>query len=162
MSPKKLATGITLLGVFIGLLVNFGDARTELVKLWPTIAAVLPVLALGGALGGVTLVGGQVWRWYVDRRPTSPEERFQQLVPDIEWWVVLDKDASVWTDPLEQAELSTRYFKTRNALTALGVGLPDEPDDLVKLLVSAKLGKLAKARGWFPLQPKDDGPAASD
>ena len=161
MSLKKLATGIALLGGSIGLLVNFGDARTELVKLWPTIAAVLPVLALGGAFGGVTLVGGQVWRWHVARRPTSPEERFQQLVPDIEWWLVLDKDSVAWTD-LERAELSTRYLRTRDALTALGVGLPDEPDDCVTLLISAKLGKLAKAREQFPLQAQNDDPAASE
>ena len=161
MSLKKLATGIALLGGSIGLLVNFGDARTELVKLWPTIAAVLPVLALGGALGGVTLIGGSVWRWHVARRPTSPEERFHQLVPDIEWLFTLHEDAAPSTE-LGRAENAAGYFRTRDALTALGVGLPDEPDDLVKLLVSAKLGKLAKARRWFPLQPKDDGPAASD
>ena len=98
MSLKKLATGIALLGGFIGLLVNFGDARTELVKLWPTIAAVLPALALGGAFGGATLIGGCVWRWHVARRPPPPEERFRQLVPDIEWMVTLDEDAAAWTD----------------------------------------------------------------
>ena len=160
MSLKKLVTGITILGVFIGLLVNFGDARTELVKLWPTIVAVLPVLALGGALGGVTLVGGQVWRWYVDRRPLPRGERFRQLAPDIEQILRCDNEQSDSTSfPMKSIRL---YTRTIIHLNALGVRLPKEEADSLKLLILAEAGKLEKARKLFPLRAQKDKRGESD
>lgn len=153
----KLVSGITLVGTCLGLLTNLWEARTALANLGSIIGAVLPVLALGGVCGGLTLIAG--WMW--ELRPPSPEVRLRHLVPDLEWWVELDSSMPIPAD-IDGAELQVRYLRTKDALTELGVQLPHSQEDCVKLLVFATLGKLKEARKRFPLQPNDDGPVAID
>ena len=164
MGLKTFSAGMSIVAASIAILANFRSASTALVELWPVMEPALPILGLSGAVGGLTLVGGCVWKWYVARqpkRPPGPEEGFRQLAPDVEWWY-RERGQQYPTNLDEQADVMTRYRRTRDALTALGVTLPEESEHCVRFIVMARLGELAKARKQFPLQPKDDGPVVSD
>ena len=159
MRLKTLAAGVGILAGYIAILANFGNARTQLVELWPTIRAVLPVLALAGAFGAATLIGGCVWRWHVARRPLPPSEHFHQLSVQIRGVVnyfVRDVDShSIWLD------MVTHSARTAEDLATLGVRLPKSEEECTELLLLAEKGQLAEARKRFPHRSETGKPPAN-
>ena len=136
---------------FVGFLANIGGARAELAAMWPTVAALLPVLALGGAAGTGVLLLQNGWRWYAPRRQS---ERFRRLAPQIrEEIAAIDPRRDVLKDPPLSESLANR-LQTSHALKRLGVELPDSPADLTSLLVLAQQRRLRVARKCHPLPSK--------
>lgn len=152
---KKIAFGVSMLVGATAFLANFGAARTTLAMLWPSVTAVLPVLALAVAAGGAVLIYEPVRRSFALRRPS---ERFRRLAPAIE------RMASRSQEPASTRSEWIRHIKqldeTRNeleALTPLGVGMPKDQDDYIDLLLLAQKAQLAEARKRFPLPDESDG-----
>ena len=141
----------------LGILADLGGARTTLAELWPTIAALLPVLAVTGAFLAVVPLGVDAWRWYAPRRPT---ERLRQLAYDLR--KIATADWSYVDTPRLWLNAVTDVETTRAQLESLRVALPDSDDDRAELSILAEQGKLKEARMLFPLQPESDRPSATE
>lgn len=143
-------TGVVGLVTGIAFLVDFMESRTNLVEIWPTVGALLPVVALGVTTGGVVLVlgsaAGSAWRWFAPRRPS---ERFRQLAPAIRQIVLVRRGPPM----LEPARLRaiTDHAQVAADLRALGVVLPEGINELTILLILAEQGQLDEARKAFSL-----------
>ena len=146
---KKIAFGVSMLVGATAFLANFGTARTTLAMLWPSFVAVFPVLALAVAAGGAVLIYAPVRLWCDLRRPS---ERFRRLAPAIERMASRPQEPaatrSEWIRNISQLDETLNELE---ALAALGVGMPEEQDDYIDLLLLAQKALLAEARERFPL-----------
>lgn len=140
----------------LGILADIGGARTTLAELWPTIAALLPVLVATGAFLAVMPLALDAWRWYAPRRR---RERLRQLAPDLQ--EIATADWSYIDTPRSWLNAVTGLETTRAQLESLRVGLPDSDDDRAELSILAGQGKLREARKRFPLRPESGESSAT-
>ena len=153
-SARKKALGVSMLVGGTVFLANFREARTTLAMLWPSFAAVFPILAVAVVAGGAVLVCKPVRRWFSRRRPS---ERFRRLAPAIERMASRPQEPaatrSEWVRNIKQLNNTLSELEE---LAALGVGLPEVQDDYIDLLLLAEQGQLAEARKRFPLPDEND------
>jgi len=138
-------TGVGIVGATVAFLANVGGAHSTLVTLWPTVAALSPVLASGLLLVGLTLVGEVAWRWYAPRRPT---ERFRRLAPQLQR--IATTELSVDTSEEQLVAWRSDHHGLVIGLRALGIALPFQKTNVQELFLLSEHGQLKEARAQFP------------
>ncbi|MYB07469.1 MAG: hypothetical protein F4Y24_14055 [Gemmatimonadetes bacterium] len=148
-------TGFMFLVGGLGYLMNFMRSRTSVEMDWPTVGALLSVIALAVAAGGLVLVLESTlrpaWRWYAPRRRA---ERFRQLAPGI-------GALTTFSAPGLLLVYGVQYLVLKNQLAALGVTLPVQRANALVLLDLAERSLLREARKRFP-PGYDDAPPPPD
>ena len=137
-------TGLTLLVLSLGYLMDFMQVRTTVVEHWPEVGALLPLVALGVAACGLIMSGTDAWRSYAPRRPS---ERFRGLVSKIEMHSRYHK-AGFRQD---ERRFGENKLLTAVSLERFGVGLPHDEVDVLLLRDLAEQGNLRAARKKYPL-----------